>query len=181
MIELIILFIVVVVTSALVLFLVKTNVITVRSDVEQEPLLNAEFLPYGREGSLTIRDFHFCRNVDEQFQCVNPRTAFALDEPVHFRFTLETTPVNGEVMVIKNYRIKAPDQMVLLDVDDSTRLQFDLQSNKENEVVYFKDYFVMVSGSALGEYTLDLVVENPLLDKKTILSQKFRVGSGVEG
>ncbi len=179
--ELIVLLIIVVVTSATILLLVKFNVLTLKVDTNQEPVLNAEFIPYAREGTLVVKEFSFCRSVDDAYNCLGGGAVFTFDQPVNFRFGVESSTFNGDIKVIKNYRIRGPLGDVLLDVGNDQQYQFDVSSNNDKETVLFKDYFVIPSGLPSGEYTLELVVENPLLTKTATLSEKFVVSSGVEG
>lgn len=179
--ELIVLLIVVVVTSAAILLLVKFDVLTLKSDSSQEPVLNAEFIPYAREGSLVVKEFSFCRSVDDTYNCLGGGAVFTFDQPVYYRFGVESSTFNGDIKVIKNYRIRGPSGDVLLDAGNDQQYQFDVSSNNNKETVLFKDYFVIPTGLPSGEYTLELIVENPLLTKSTTMSQKFFIESGVEG
>ena len=45
----------------------------------------------------------------------------------------------------------------------------------EKELITFKDYFTLGERSDTGEYTLELVLENPLLQKKMTATKKFMV------
>jgi len=178
--ELIVLLIIIVVTSATILLLVKFNVLTLKADGGQEPVLNAEFIPYAREGTLVVKEFSFCRSVDDAYNCLGGGAVFTFDQPVYYRFGVESSTFNGDIKIMKNYRIKGPTGDVLLDVGNDQQYEFNTISQNDKETVLFKDYFVIPSGLPAGEYTLELVVENPLLTKTTTLAQKF-VMSGVEG
>lgn len=181
MIELIVFLIIIVVTSATVLLLIKFNVVTVKTESVQEPILNAEFIPYVREGVLVVKEFSFCRSVDDTYNCLGPEVTFVFGQPIYYRFGVESSTYNGQIAIVKNYRIRGPSGEVLLDVGTDQQYQFDVVSENEKEVVLFKDYFVVPAGLPLGEYTFELVVENPLLTKQATLTQKFVVSSGVEG
>lgn len=172
-IQVLLLVIVVAVTSAVVLVLVQTGIISINADEEEVSLLDTEFIPVSREGTMTIKEFQFCQMVDEQYTCQEERDHFNIGEEVHFRFLAESSTYNGEVMLVENYRLKDPRGNVILDVDEKNNYQFDLQSRQKKESIAFKDYFVLYQGAALGEYTLELMLENPLLSKKTTLTQKI--------
>ncbi|MBS3169353.1 hypothetical protein J4210_02615 [Candidatus Woesearchaeota archaeon] len=180
-IELIIFLIIVVVTSATVLLLIKFNVVEVKTAGAQESVLNAEFIPYVREGTLVVKEFSFCRSVDETYNCLGPESVFTFGQPVYYRFGVESSTYQGQIKVVKNYRIKGPSGEVLLDVGTDQQYQVDVVSNNDREVVLFTDYFVVPAGFPVGEYTFELVVENPLLTKQATLVQRFVVGEGVEG
>src|SRR3989338_8011966 len=87
--EVLVLMIVVVLTSGVILLLVNTGVITVKAQ-SNEPILNTEFIPLCREGSLVIKDFKFCENVDEFYNCENPKESFARGDKIYFRFVVES-------------------------------------------------------------------------------------------
>mgnify|MGYP005672969413 CR=1 FL=1 len=64
--ELLVMLVVIVITSALILYLVQSGTISVKAENNQVSILNTEFIPMGREGYLAIKDFKFC-NFDNYF------------------------------------------------------------------------------------------------------------------
>ena len=179
-IEFMVLIIMIVLTSATVLFLVKTGVVSVRADdgvgAEEVSVLDTEFIPIGREGYLAIKEFQFCDSVDELYTCVGEKDRFNIGEEVHFRFVVESSTSNGEVRLVENYRLKSPSGEILLDVDEESNYHLNLQTGKKKELITFKDYFIVNQGSEEGEYTLELVMENVLLNKKATLTEKIVIG-----
>jgi hypothetical protein len=171
--EILIMLVTIVVTSAIIFLLIQGGAIKVKGDYSDVSVLNTEFIPMGREGYLSIREFTFCKYIDEAYQCIGPGDNFDLGGEVHFRFFVESSIYEGNIKLVKNYRITGPDGAVLLNVDENNNFYFDGKSNEEKEFVTFKDYFFVGEELLEGEYTLDLIVENPLLNKKTTLSQKF--------
>jgi len=176
--EFMVLLIMIVLTSATVLFLVKTGVVSVRADDgasgEEVPVLDAEFIPIGREGYLTIKEFQFCVGVDELYNCIGEKDTFAIGEEVHFRFVVESSTSNGEVLLVENYRLKSPGGEVLLDVDEESNYNFNLRSDRKTEDTYFKDYIITEQGKDQpGTYTLELLIENQLLNKRVTLSKEY--------
>ena len=171
--EIFIILVVIVLTSALVLFLVKTGILTIKNQANQPPILNTEFIPYAREGTLTISEFAFCSYVNEQYQCLDPKNHFTIGEDAYFRYTIDTTPYYGDVMIIENYRLISASNKVMLDVDLKKNFQYDSSSDQQIESIFFKDYFTVGKGIPSGEYTLELHIENPLLNKKTTLTKTF--------
>ncbi len=176
--EFLVLLIMIVLTSAIVLFLVKTGVVSVRADGEEVSVLDAEFIPLGREGYLAIKEFQFCDAVDELYDCQGEKDTFQIGEEVHFRFVVESSVSNGEVMLAENYRLKGPGGEVLLEVSEDSNYHLGLESNKKKESITFKDYFIINLGSEEGEYILELVMENPLLNKKSIKTEKVMIQGG---
>lgn len=176
-IEILIMLVTVVVTSGIIFLLIQGGAIKVKSDNSQVNVLNTEFIPMGREGYLAIRDFTFCQYIDETYQCVGPGNNFDLGGDVYFRFVVESSVYNGNINLIKNYRITGPDGTVLLDVDEKNNFDFAQKSDEDKEFITFKDYFFVGEDLQEGEYTLDLIVENPLLNKKSTFSQKFVMNS----
>ncbi len=173
--QLLVLLIVIVFTSAVILLLLKTNVLQISTETSQEPILNMEFIPIQRSGFLAVKEFDFCAVIYDNYECVFPKEFFSPGDEIHFRFVVETSTYNGDVLLIENYRIKGPAGEILLEVDEKDNFHFDLTSKEEKELITFKDYFTLGEGSDVGEYTLELVLENPLLQKKTMVTKKFSV------
>ena len=176
--ELLVMLVVIVITSALILYLVQSGTITVKAENNQVSVLNTEFIPMGRGGFLAIKDFKFCNFVDLNYNCIGETENFFLGSEVYFLFVVETTTVNGQIMVVENYRIKGPNGELLLDVDEKNNFNFDITSNERKESVTFKDFFVVGSDLSAGEYTLELIINNPLLNKKTTSVNKFQMELG---
>ena len=172
-ISLLIVMIVIVLTSAGILFLVKSGRIELK-DVQTEPVLNTEFLPTGRSGELAIRNFEFCDSV-EDFVCGSSKEEFIPGENVYVRFVVESSTYNGDVSLVRNYRIRDPFGEIILEIDQKNDYNFAVRSNKGSESVVFADYFILEDDSELGEYALDIVVDNHLIDKKVTLSKKFKL------
>ena len=174
-IELFIVLITIVVTSAVILLLVKSGTIEVKDDVITEPVLNAQFLPAGREGFLVVKDFAFCGYVDEDLNCLNRQEEFGKTENVYVWFVVESTTYNNQILAARNYRILDPSGAIIFEADNKNTYNFELSSDKKNEQVIFTDYFVMGEDAVTGEYTLDVIVENQLFGKKVTLTKKFMV------
>lgn len=173
-IELLVMLVIIVITSGVILYLVHSGIIAVKAEHEEVPILNAEFIPFVREGYLTVKDFRFCSSIDEQYNCL-PEQQFSFGEKIYFTFVVESSVYNGEVLIVENYRIKGSDGRVLLDVDEKNNFHFDINSRNKHELIKFKDYFVVNRSWPSGMYTLELVIKNPLLDKTATLTQDFAV------
>ena len=173
--EILVMMVLVVITSGVILLLVNAGILTVKADSSSEPILNAEFIPLGREGSLVVKEFMFCADVDDLFHCGDPKVVFKLGEDIHFRFLVESSTYEGNVMLLENYRVKGPDGKVLLDVDEKNTYHFDVASRERMEQIYFKDHLVSEEGDASGVYTFELIVENPLLNKRVTLTEEFEI------
>lgn len=177
-IEMFIVLITIVVTSAVILLLVKSGTIEVKEDVVSEPVLNTEFLPVGREGFLAVKDFAFCSYVDADLNCLGRQEEFGKTENVYVWFVVESTTYNNQILAARNYRIRDPAGTVIFEADNKNTYNFELSSDKNVEQVIFTDYFVMGEDAVTGEYALDVIVENPLLVKKVILTKKFMIVEG---
>jgi len=164
--------VIVVITSAVILLLVKSGVIEVE-EKEEVSVLDMGFIPYVREGFLAVKDFKFCGYVDEGYGCLGEGEEFYLGEEVHFKFIVESSTYGGDIMLVENYRVKGPTGEVLLEVDEKNNFYFDVKSKERKELITFKDYFAVGMDLAEGEYSLELLIENPLLNKKTKLIEKF--------
>ncbi|HLC88986.1 MAG TPA: hypothetical protein VJG49_03040, partial [Candidatus Nanoarchaeia archaeon] len=156
-----------------ILFLVKSGVIKTKSSSEEINVLNTEFLPMGRGGTLVLKQFQFCVNVDKSLNCLNEINSFERGENVYIRFVVESSIYNGEVLIVRNYRMKNPEGEVILEVDETNNYNFAAKSNRETEKITVADYIPTMDNSPEGEYTLDLIVENPLLNKKVTTSNQF--------
>jgi|SRR3989344_668830 len=177
-IEVFMVLITIVLTSAVILLLVKSGTIKVKNEVVTEPILNAEFLPTGKEGFLAVKEARFCSYVDENLNCVSEQQKFGKTENVYVWFTLESTVTNEQIIAARNYRIRNPAGMVVLQADNKNSYDFQLDSAKNTEPVVFADYFVMGEEAVSGEYTLEIMVENPLLGKQVTLTKKFNIIEG---
>ncbi len=163
--------VVAVLSSAIMLTLVQTGVLSVRAD-NQPSLLDSEFIPVGRQGTLAITSFDFCRSVDETLNCVGKTEDFSVNQEVHFRFVVETTTSYGQVQIVENYRVKDANGNVILNADTEDDFYFDLETDQSQEFVTIGEYFLI---SNPGEYTLELIVKNPYLGKETTLTERFEV------
>ena len=173
--QILVLLIIVVATSAVVLILVNTGYITPNPENEQVDILNTEFIPFEREGVVVLSNFQFCELVDNSYTCLLPTRQFAIGEQIHFTFHVETSTVQDQVYLVENYRIRGPDNTILLDIEDENNFYVEKISTKDAETVIFKDYFTVTEGQLQGQYTLELLITNPLLNKKTTLVERFEV------
>lgn len=173
-IEILIILIVVVITSAAIFSLVQSGLIEVK-EKEEVSIIDMEFIPYVREGSLIIKDFKFCKEVGENYDCVEESRRFGKPGPVFFRFIIESTTVNGDVMLVENYRLRDAQGNVLLEVGGKDDFHLVAESDKEMQEIYFKDHLLVEEGDKEGKYILELVVENPLLNKKVTLIEGFEI------
>ena len=165
-------------TSAVILLLVYSGTLKVKGDVSTEPILNTEFLPIGREGFLAVKEVLFCNYVDENLNCVRQQQEFSPLENVYVRFLVETSTFDQQVILLRNYRIKNPLGEVVLEADQKNVYNFEVVSAGDTEEVVFADFFVMGADALAGEYTLDVIVENSLLGKKVTASKKFMIIDG---
>lgn len=172
MIEFLVLLIVIVITSSVVLLLVQTGVLTVKAAGEEVSVLNTEFLPYSREAILTVKEVQFCERV-EQFRCIQEKKTFHLGEKVEVLFLAESSTVDGEIYLRRNYRLTDPQGTVVLEMEEAYPVQ--QRSSKQTELVAFTDSISTSPEAVPGEYTLEVIVENPLLQKKVIRHEKVRL------
>ena len=174
-IELLVVLITIVVTSAVILLLIKSGTIEVKEEVEVEPVLNAEFLPAGREGFLVVKDFAFCNYIDADLSCLERKEQFTKGENIYVWFVVESTVTDGQAMLLRNYKMSNPLAEVILQAEQKNAYNFELSSGRKTENVVFGEFFVLGDEAITGEYTLDVIIENPLLDKKITLTKKFIV------
>jgi len=172
--ELLLMLITIVITSAIIFTLVRADVIHVKPQTEEVSLLDTEFLPYPADNVLVVKDFQFCTAVAEDYSCQNPTTSFQKPSTVFFRFLAESSSVNGQVSYLENYLVKDPSGKVVLDVRDKA-LQFEQNTSESTAKTYFKDYLLLENTDPVGKYTLEIVLENPLLGKKVTVAKEFEV------
>ena len=173
--EMFIVLITMVFTSAVILFLVYSGTIEVKEGASSEPVLNAEFLPAGREGVLAIKDFDFCSYVDENLNCLAEQDEFGKAENVYVRFVVESSVTGGQAILLRNYEMRNPSGEIILRAEQKNAYNFELSSTRSTENVVFGEYFVIGEDAVAGEYTLDVIIENPLFEKKITLTQSFEV------
>jgi hypothetical protein len=172
--EALIVLVIVVFTSAAVFALVKAGIVEV-DDNYQESMLNTEFIPYERAGNIIIQNFRFCDLASSISGCLYEKNKFVIGEQVHFFFDVVSTTYHGQILLAENYRIIGPENKILLEVDQKNDYNYDLKSNEEEQRVFFSDYFVLEEGDPLGEYKLQLIIKNPLLDKEVRLIETMKV------
>lgn len=173
--EILIVLIIVVLVSGTTLALVNLGILKPKKGVEEAGVLNTEFIPYMRKGFLAVKEFKFCEGVREDYECIGESQSFGKPGLVFFRFIVESTTVNGEVMLVENYRIKDEEGKVLLEVDEKDNFYFEMKSGEEVQEIYFKDYLVIEEEDKTGKYVLELLMENPLLNKKVTLRKEFEI------
>ena len=159
--------------SAAILFLVKSGVLETKSSYEHVDLINTEFLPTGRTGTLALKEFVFCEQVDNKMQCLRETENFEEGDRVYVRFVVASSVSQGRVMLVRNYRMIDPRGDVVLEVDERNNYHYDSSSSNNIEEVIIVDYIPTLSGYVDGEYTVDLIVENPLINKKFRNSKTF--------
>lgn len=177
-IELFIVLITIVATSAAILLLVRSGTIEVKEEVATEPILNAEFLPMGREGFLTVKDFAFCGYINEDLNCADAREEFGKTEKVYVWFVVESSVTDGQVMLLRNYKMVNPLGEIVLQSEQQNAYTLELNSGRKTENVAFREFFLLGEEAEGGEYTLDVMVENPVLGKKVTLTKKFTLSEG---
>ena len=135
--EVLIVLVVMIFTSALILVLVKTGVIAVRSDVTTQPVLNAEFLPGERIGNLVITNFEFCGSIDEDFNCLDPKQKFSPGNEIHFGFVVRSTVYNGEIALVENYKLISSSGDVVLEADQNSNFNVDMKSKFGLKIIFY--------------------------------------------
>ncbi|MBT3836193.1 hypothetical protein HOD05_05405 [Candidatus Woesearchaeota archaeon] len=163
--------VVAVLSSAIMLTLVQTGVLSVRAE-NQPSLLDSEFVPVGRVGTLAITSFDFCRSIGDTLNCVGETDDFNVNQEIHFKFVVETTTSYGQIQLVENYRVKDSEGNIILNADTEDDFYFDLETDQKQELVTMAEYF-LISNS--GDYTLELIVKNPHLGKTTTITEGFSV------
>ncbi len=188
LIEVLVLLATVIATSIAVLLLVQFRVIDVSADAGAvgsdagKEVLNANFLPVAQEDAreesiLAVKDFEFCADVDENFNCLGEKKNFMLGNTVHFVFRVETTAVQNKIALVQNYRLIDPKGRVVLEADEQRDFHFNLQTGENTAAVVLKDYFIAGYEMPEGEYLFELHLENPILNKRVKVVKKVGIYS----
>lgn len=174
--EILVFIILVVFTSAIVLGLIHFEIIKVRpSDGEEPSILNAEFIPFERDGNLLVKKFEFCETVTSTYECLNPKTTFQKGQPTSFKVIMESDTIDNQIKLEENYRIKGPQDQVYLEVGDRESFHYEKQSINPSEIVALADSFTVSTDLPSGTYTIEVFVTNPLINKKTTLTRTFEM------
>ncbi len=176
-IQVLVILIVVVITSALILFLVRSGTIKVKEDAVSEPVLNTEFLPLGKDLTLSIKDFSFCSYVDENLNCEPQAQDFDALDNIYVRFVVQSS-LKEQMILQRNYRIRNPLGEIVLQADP--RNTYDFEASNVGDAI-FADFFVLSEDAIVGRYTLDIIVTDALSGKKVTLTKDFMVTRGVSG
>ncbi|MBI2572965.1 hypothetical protein HYV86_03850 [Candidatus Woesearchaeota archaeon] len=164
------------ITTGIMLLLIYVGAFEESSDqAQQVSLLNTEFIPLGRGGDLQIRQFDFCKYVDVKFNCYQKTDVFAKGDEIYLRFLVQSSTYDNQIMLVRNYRIVNPQGNIILNLEEKNSYLLEHESTKENEPAAFADYFTLGDNPDLGEYQVEIMVENPLLDKRISLVKRFRV------
>ena len=174
--EVVLILVTIVLTSALVFTLVQAGVIEVEQNSNQEMLL-MEFIPVFKEDKLVISKFRFCNYESSLEGCFNEQEIFKPGERVHFAFQVLTSVSDGNVYLVENYRLLDPNGEVLIEIREEYNREYQLNSESNEETVYYKDYFILGTNSLTGQYTLELLVKNSLSNKELVLIKKFIVAN----
>ena len=171
--EIMIMLVLIVITSAVILLLVNYGVLNVKAE-SNEPILMTEFLPLEEISVFTITDIVFCQFIDPNNKCINPREEFTVGQPLFIAFTLQSSPKNNQIEVLRNYRIIDPNGETMLDLIEDNTFRESITSNAVKEM-FFGNYFIISEDFMLGEYTLELYVRNDLIGKQVVRRKSFVV------
>jgi hypothetical protein len=173
--QIIIVLIVVVFTSALILFLIKTDIISPKeqSDVD---VLNSQFL-YAREsGELKVNFIKTCEQVTNNFECINEKSDFIFGDEIHFLLAIESPAYNGKINLVENYEVKNPNKQLILAADPKDNYYFEKEVITPIDYIYFNDFVTINSGED-GEYVATFMVKNEQLGKEIGASISFNIKS----
>lgn len=186
MIQFLVFLIIIVFVSALILFLVKSNYIKIDSKNQNKPdVLNAQFLIdndafVSENYILKIREFEFCREINNNFDCLDPTTGFEPGETAKFRYEVVSNTKDGILSLIKNYQVLSENGKVILDLDPKNNFYVNQKSNKLVETLSFQDEFNINPVLEKGFYEVKLIIQNPMLNTKAEIVKRFKFSESVE-
>lgn len=140
---------------------------------ENTEVLQADFIPYVREGKLVITDLKLCEALDAQKNCVNEKTTFTTPATVSVRAVVETTSTNGKVFLLENYVVRRADGTVVMAADSD--LPFEMDSQMDNQQVLFTDFFTVSESMPTGRYTFELIVKDQLMNREVTAVRELKV------
>lgn len=175
LIEFLISLIMVTLVSGTIFWLTYAGVIPVKMEEEKLLMPLGEMLPFYSEKVLEISEFKFCQSVDQFYQCQNESDKFKLGQYVTFRFKVRTETVYNQIKLVENFRVIAPNTEVVYEAKEENKFVFQAESKKNEENILFKDFFYLKEDFPSGTYLLELIIENPLIEKKINLVKKFEV------
>tara|TARA_Y100000310_G_scaffold124700_1_gene123461 strand:- start:76516 stop:77085 length:570 start_codon:yes stop_codon:yes gene_type:complete len=167
--EILIILIVVVFTTALILALVNSGVIKVKQG-EEINFLNTDYIPLHHASSFSVSDFEFCYYV-ENFIC-EPADEFVFGDDINFLMTIDSSVIDNNVIITENYNVIDPNGQIIFSAEERGDYTFEYPSNQKVASFPFTDYLAIDYGPA-GEYTLEILLTNILLNKEIKLEKKF--------
>lgn len=186
-IESLVLLVTVLFTSAAVFYLVQSGIVSVEGSSDtyaaQDMFLNVEFLPIAKGGTLAIQEFSLCYDEDVNFDklsCKEDRELFFPGDEIHFTYQVISSSYLGTISLTENYRLLGPNGEIILDVAAVNDIEYEAIADENVEAVKFRDYFVLGEDEPVGEYTLELIITNTLINKEAILRKKITVLAVVE-
>ena len=161
-------------TTLVMLLLMNLGVFEEQPENEQVSLLNTQFIPLERGGDLQIRQIDFCKRVDTEFNCYTKTTSFVKGEDVYIRFLVETSAYQGQVLLVRNYRIVDPLGNVIQDLEQQNAYVYE-EATPNQRSVAFADKLTFFADDLVGEYAIEMVVESPLLDKRVAIVKRIMI------
>lgn len=182
--ESLVLLVTVLFTSAAVFYLVQSGIVTVEGStgaVTSDQFLNVEFLPIEQGGTLAIQEFTLCYNSDINYgslSCDEERDLFFLGDEIHFSYEVISSSYLGTIYLTENYRLIGPNDEIILDVAAVNDIEYEAEADEDVELVKFRDYFILGEDEPVGEYTLELIITNTLINKEAVLRKEITVLEG---
>ncbi|MAG60147.1 hypothetical protein CL619_00010 [archaeon] len=174
-------------TSAAVFYLVQSGIVSVEGSsgaaASQDQFLNVQFLPIEKGGTLAIQEFSLCYDEDIDYDnllCTDDRELFFPGDEVHFTYEVISSSYLGTISLTENYRLLGPNDEIILDVAAVNDIEYEAEADEEVELVKFRDYFVLGDDEPAGEYKLELIITNTLIEKEAVLRKEITVLAALE-
>lgn len=163
--------IVVVFISAIMIFLLKSGVLSVKEPQNDVPnVLNTEFfIGNNDKENFLVNNFEICSSL-ENFNCGN-KGEFWIGDEVFYKYYFQSPTINNQVMIIEEYQVLNSNKEILF----AQQKNFNFNSDKELETRNMKNSFFLENEFPTGEYILRLEINNLLLRKKVTLEKKFKI------
>ncbi len=129
----------------------------------------------GYNPKLEIKNFRFCYDAQAKEGCEEEVNSFFPGEEVFFFFEVKAETLNGSLQLIENYKLIDYNGAVLINNDQEYDKFYEMESNNSEELVYYYDSIKLTEEQELGNYSIELFIENGLTGDKATTKKSFEV------
>ncbi len=157
--------------SAIILGLISAGILETKEESDEQ-ILNTQFLPVGEIIDLSIKELKFCGRIDTKLNCIGEGNVYGRGQTVYLYVVVSTPSIGSSSDITRRYQITAPSGETLLSFDQSDHSPISQQILGRGLAV-FTDYFITPLDAELGQYRLELLVEEK--ERKATLLTEFHL------